>query len=140
MNLRWFILPIFLFSACHSRDRVHVETDEGPPRLAEMISMSDAKSSPQLLDGFYGLEDKLLALDRRTLQCSPAPSCLRGRKRSGFEGSSWASPKPLIDRVKTTALTATIQGTKLSPESFTQAGSVTSSCVMFQQDCSTANP
>jgi hypothetical protein len=101
-----------------------VETDEGPPRLAVMISMSDAKSSPQLLDGFYGLEDnswRWTAGHFSVLLRPPASAVDNGAVLK----VQLSVPKPLIDHVKTTALTATIQGTALSPESFTLPGSFT---------------
>ena len=110
--------------ACHSRDRVHVETDEGPPRLATMLTLADEKTSPQLLDGFYVLEGgawRWTAGHFSVLLAPPPGSAQNG----AILKARLTIPKPLIDHVKTVALTATIQGTTLSPESFTQAGDFT---------------
>jgi hypothetical protein len=88
-----------------------------------MISMSDPKLAPQLLEGFYGLEDKSWrwTSGHFSVMLSTPP-------RSSTDGAvlkiQLSIPKPLIDRVKTTTLTAEIAGTKLSPESFTQSGSL----------------
>jgi hypothetical protein len=111
-------------AACHSRDRVHVETDEGPPRMAMMISMADPASAPQLLEGFYGLEDKSWRWTAGHFSVN-----LRVPSGAGQNGAilkvQLSIPQPLIDHVKTTALTASIEGTSLSPESFTQSGAFT---------------
>lgn len=113
---------LLLLGGCHSKDRVHVETDEGPPRMAAMLTMADEKSSPQLLEGFYGLEDKQWrwTAGHFSVLLSTPPL---GSRDGAVLKVQLSIPKPLIDRVKTTTLTAEIAGTKLSPESFTQAGS-----------------
>jgi hypothetical protein len=113
-----------LFSACHSRDRVHVETDEGPTRLASMLTMADAKTSPQLLEGFYGLEDGAWrwTAGHFSVLLSPPPG---SAQNGAILKARFTIPQPLIDHVKTAALTASIQGNTLSPESFTQAGEFT---------------
>lgn len=87
-----------------------------------MLTMADEKSSAQLLEGFYGLEDKSwrwTAGHFSVLLSTP----LLGSRDGAVLKVQLSMPKPLIDRVKTTTLTAEVGGTKLSPESFTQAGS-----------------
>jgi hypothetical protein len=121
---RFLAAAVLLLSACHSKDRVHVETDEGPPHLATMISMSDTKLSQQLLEGFYGLEDKSWRWTAGHFSVLLSTPQLAVRDGAVLK-VQLSIPKPLIDRVKTTTLTAEIGGTKLSPESFTQPGSFT---------------
>jgi hypothetical protein len=113
---------LLLLGGCHSKDRVHVETDEGPPRMAAMITMADEKSSPQLLEGFYGLEDKSWRWTAGHFSVLLSTPPLASRDGAVLK-VQLSIPKPLIDRVKTTTLTAEIAGTKLSPESYTQTGS-----------------
>jgi hypothetical protein len=122
MRYRCLALAVLLVCGCRNKDRVHVETDEGPPRMVAMIAMSDEKSSPQLLEGFYGLEDKSwrwTAGHFGVLLSTPP----RAVQDGAVLKIQLSIPKPLIDRVKTTTLTAELGGTTLSPESFTQAGS-----------------
>jgi hypothetical protein len=125
MSLRISTLALAIVCAgtgCRSKGRIHVETDEGPPRLASVLAMSDEKAAPQLVEGFYGLEDKSWrwTAGHFSVLLSPPPSATRDGAVLKVQLSI---PQPLIDRVKTTTLTAEIGGTKLSPESFTQAGS-----------------
>jgi hypothetical protein len=122
MRYRFLALAVLLVCGCRNKDRVHVETDEGPPRMVAMITMSDEKASPQLLEGFYGLEDKSwrwTAGHFGVLLSTPPGAAQDGAVLK----IQLSIPKPLIDRVKTTTLTAELGGTKLSPESFTQSGS-----------------
>jgi hypothetical protein len=90
--------------------------------MVAMVTMSDEKASPQLLEGFYGLEDKSwrwTAGHFGVLLGTPPGAAQDGAVLK----IQLTIPKPLIDRVKTTTLTAELGGTKLSPESFTQSGS-----------------
>jgi len=122
-NSRVLVAAALLFvCACRSKDRVHVETDEGPPRLASTLLMSDEKMSPQLVEGFYGLEDKSWRWTAGHFSVLLSAPPLASRDGAVLR-VQLSIPKPLIDRVKTTTLTAEIGGIKLSPESFTQSGS-----------------
>lgn len=86
-----------------------------------MINLADEKTSPQLLEGFYGLEDGTWrwTAARFSVLLSPPPG---SAKNGALLKVRLTIPQPLIDHEKTVALTASIQGDKLSPESFTQAG------------------
>lgn len=101
-----------------------METDEGPPRLAMMISMADPKTSPQLLDGFYGLEGNSWRWTASHFSVSLRPPS-NAVQMGAILKVDLSIPQPLIDRVKTTTLMASVQATPLSPESFTQSGSFT---------------
>jgi hypothetical protein len=111
--------------ACHSKEqRLHVDTDEGPPRLASVIPMSAEKLGVQLVDGFYAPEGKSWrwTAGHFSVQLGTPP----GANTNGAVLKLAVSiPQPLIDRVKTTTLTAEINGTRLSPETFTQPGTFT---------------
>lgn len=121
---RWLLAAALVLPACHSRDRVHVETDEGPPRASEVVSMADAKASSQLVSGFYGLEagSWRWTAGRFSVMLGTPDNAVQNGATLKLELSV---PPPLIDRVKTTVLRANIQGTELTPESFTHAGTVT---------------
>jgi hypothetical protein len=123
-RLSAFLLAVCCFSACHNRDRVHVETDEGPPRMATMLAMSNERASAQLLEGFYNLEDHswrwtaghFSVLLRPPLYASDNGATLKVHL---------SVPKPVIDHVKTLSLTASVAGNQLTPETFTQPGEFT---------------
>jgi hypothetical protein len=124
---RSHLLPILLFvalSACKDRGRLHVETDEGAPRMATMIAMSNKQAAPQLLAGFYNLEDNTWRWTAGHFSVVLRPPTGAGQSGAVLK-VQLNVPQPVLDRVKTTSLTATIKGTSFAPESFTQAGSFT---------------
>jgi hypothetical protein len=89
-----------------------------------MIDMKDEKLAPQLLDGFYGLEDKSWRWTSGHFSVLLSPPLLSAQNGAVLK-VLLSIPQPLIDHVKTTTLTADVAGTRLSPESYTQAGSFT---------------
>jgi hypothetical protein len=125
LKFRWALAAALLFAtACHRKDKVRVETDEGPPHPSMFVSVSDPKTAPQLLDGFYGLEGnswRWTAGHFSVLLGAPPVAARNG----GVLKLDMTIPKPLIDLVKTTTLTVRIHGEKLPPESITQPGSFT---------------
>ncbi len=124
MHRKIAVFSLLLLAAGCSRDRVRVETDEGAPRLASMLAMSDPKAPTQLLDGWYGLEDKAwrwTAGHFAVLLRPPTASAQNGATLK----LQLSIPQALIDRVKTTTITATIKGTALPPETYTQTGAFT---------------
>jgi hypothetical protein len=119
-----FSVILLALTGCKNEDRLHVETNEGAPRLASMLAMSDPKAPTQLLDGWYGLEDKAWRWTSGHFAVLLRPPT--GSAQSGATLKlQFSIPQALIDRVKTTSITATIKGTPLPPETYTQAGSFT---------------
>jgi hypothetical protein len=121
------LLPLLLLAtlpACKDRSRVHVETDEGAPRMATMVAMSNKQAAAQLVDGFYNLEDNSWRWTAGHFSVVLRPPA--GAAQNGAVLKVQLNvPQAVLDRVKATALTATIKGTAFAPESYTQSGSFT---------------
>ena len=92
--------------------------------MATMLAMSDKRAPSQLLEGWYSLEDnswRWTAAHFGVLLRPPA-----GASRNGAELKLQLNiPQPLLDRVKKTSLTASINGNALPAETYSQSGSFT---------------
>jgi len=110
-----------LSSGCKNKDKTRLQTEEEPPRLATMLTMSDPRAPTQLLLGFYALE---AAGWRWT--AGHFTVVLRPPRDSGQFGAmlkvKFSVPQPVIERVKSTTLTATVAGVALPPETYTKTG------------------
>lgn len=118
------VFALLTVVGCRRNDRVKVETEEGAPRMATMLAMSDKRAPSQLLEGWYGLEDnswRWTAAHFNVLLRPPA-----GASRNGAVLKLQLNiPQPLLDRVKNTSLTATVKGSPLPRETYSQSGSFT---------------
>jgi len=110
-----------LTSGCRNKDKIRVQTEEEAPRLATMLTMADPRAPTQLLLGFYTLESggwrwtagKFSAVLRPPRDAAQVGAVLKLK---------FTVPPPVIDRVKSTTLTATLGGKALAPETYTKAG------------------
>jgi hypothetical protein len=114
---------LLLLTGCKRRDRkIRVQqTEEDTVSMASMIHMSDTRAAPQLLKGFYSIEEKSW---RWTMgQFSVA---LRPPRNAALNGATlhfkFTLPEAVLAKVKTVSLSASINGKALSPETYTQAG------------------
>jgi hypothetical protein len=115
---------IVFLSSCRKTDRVKIETEEEAPRLVTMLAMSDKRAPSQLLEGWYSLEDnswRWTASHFSVLLRPPAGAALDGAVLK----LQLSIPQALLDRVKSTSLTATVNGKAFPPEKYSQAGSFT---------------
>jgi hypothetical protein len=85
------------------------------------IRMGDPRAAGQLLAGFYDIEANSWRWTKRQFAVS-----LRAPKGSAQRGAvlvvSLTVPPPVIDSGKYVTLTATVNGTKLSPETWSSTG------------------
>jgi hypothetical protein len=111
-----------LLAGCKRDRKIRVQqTEEEGVSLASVISFGDARAAPQLLKGFYGIEEKAW---RWTMgQFSVA---LRPPRNAALKGATlhfkFTLPEAVLSKVKTVSLSASVNGTALSPETYTQAG------------------
>ncbi len=111
-------------SACKNSGRVGVDTDEEAPRLATMIAMSDPKAATQLISGFYPAETPawrwtaghFVVMLRPPLGAGQSGAVLKFR---------FTLPDSVLNKVKTTSLSASVNGSPLSPETYTKSGEYT---------------
>ena len=121
-NLALAVL-LCLLPGCKHRDRrIRVQqTEEDSPTLASVIQIGDPRAAPQLLKGFYGIEEKSW---RWTMgQFSVA---LRPPRNAALNGATlhfkFTLPEAVLAKLKTVSLSASINGTTISPETYTQPG------------------
>ncbi len=122
MHKTALLLALLAFaSGCRNKDKIRVQTEEEPPRLAAMLTMGDPRSASQLLLGFYPVEQsgwrwtagKFSVLLRPPRDAAQMGAVLKFK---------FSIPPPVMDRVKETKLTAYVGDTKLPPETYSKAG------------------
>ncbi len=120
-----FALLIALsFTGCHRDRRVRVQTDEEPPRLAMMLSVADPRAATQLVNGFYSLEN-----NSWRWTAGKFAVVLRPPRAADTKGAvlkfKFNLPEAVLNKVKTLAISAAVNGAALSAESYTQPGEYT---------------
>lgn len=112
-------------SACrgkHSPTAVkNEEQQEGGPRIASALKMGDASTAAQLLRGFYGLEGNAWRWTAGTFTVLLRPPLIAAQHGATLN-LSCSVPDVVIQKLKTTTLTATIGKTKLGSETYTKPG------------------
>jgi hypothetical protein len=112
-----------LLTACKHRDRkIRVQqTEEDSVSLASVIRIGDPRAAPQLLKGFYGIEEKSW---RWTM--GQFTVALRPPRNAALKGATlhfkFTLPEAVLAKLKTVSLSASVSGTPLSPETYTQPG------------------
>jgi hypothetical protein len=104
------------------RQKVQVQsTEEGAPRLASTVHMGDPKADTQLVNGFYGVEQNAWRWTAKNFSLvlhPPAGSAQRGATLQ----VKLTVPDVVTNKLKAVALSATVNGTSLAPETYSQPG------------------
>jgi hypothetical protein len=117
------LLGAAALDGCKRRERkIRVQqTDEDTATLASMIQMGDPKAAPQLLKGFYNVESNTW---RWTM--GKFAVALRPPRNASVKGATlhfkFVLPEAVLSKIKTTSISATVNGTPLSAETYTQPG------------------
>jgi hypothetical protein len=112
-----------LLAGCKHRDKkIRVEqTEEDSSVLASAIHMGDPKVAPQLLKGFYGIESNAWRWTAGSFAIA-----LRPPRNAALKGATlhfrFVLPEAILSKLKTVSLSASVNGTALSPETYTQPG------------------
>ncbi|MBZ5586002.1 MAG: hypothetical protein LAQ30_28190 [Acidobacteriia bacterium] len=110
--------------AC-KKEKIRVQqTEEEAPRLASTVHMGDARVQPQLVNGFYGIEDNAWRWTARQFTVVLRPP-FGAAQKGGVLKVQLTVPDPVIQKLKTTTLSASINGHALPPETYTQQGEYT---------------
>ncbi len=97
------------------------DTIEETPSLLPMIQVADPKASAQLVKGFYEVEGNSWrwTMGRFSVVLSPPP----GATKSGATlVLRFSLPEPVIKKVGSVRLSATVDGTPLEPQQYDSAG------------------
>ena len=89
--------------------------------LASMIHTADPRSEPQLLSGFYGVENNSWRWAGPRFSVN-----LRPPANAAQDGATlllkFTIPDVVINQLKSMTLSSTVNGTKLEPETYTRSG------------------
>ena len=111
--------------ACKRRDNIRVaQTEEETPQLATMVHVADPSTTTQLVSGFYGVEQNAWRWTAGHFSVVLRPPHSAAQKGATLQ-LKLTIPEPVIQRLKTMSLSASIAGTTLPAESYTHAGEYT---------------
>ena len=115
---------MFVPTACKRHKRVTVQTEEEGPSLATVVHVADPHAAPQLLSGFYGVEQNSWRWTAGKFSVVLRPPRTAAAKGATLQ-LKFTVPDVVITKLKAMSLSATVNGTALNPESYTQPGEFT---------------
>ena len=112
-------------AGCKRRSRAKVQlTEEETPQLASTVHVADPRSAAQLVSGFYDIEQN--AWRWTAGKFSVVLRVPRGAAQKGAVlHLNFAIPDAVIQKLNAVGVGATIDGTALKAQSYTQPGDVT---------------
>ena len=115
---------ILLTPACKRKTvKVQVAEDEGPT-MASIVHTGDPKSDPQLVSGFYSIEDHAWRWTAQRFSVVLRPPA-GAAERGATLNVGLAFPDAVASKLKTVSLSGNIGATALPPETYTQPGTYT---------------
>jgi hypothetical protein len=100
------------------------QADQEAPGMASTVHMGDPQIGNQLVSGFYGIEQNAWRWTGRRFSLVLRPPSGASQKGATLQ-LRLTVPPVVIEKLKTIALSATIGGSTLPPETYTQAGNYT---------------
>jgi hypothetical protein len=100
------------------------QADQEAPGMASTVHMGDPRIGNQLVSGFYGIEQNAWRWTGRRFSLVLRPPFGSAQKGATLQ-LRLTVPPVVIEKLKTIALSATIGGSTLPPETYTQAGDYT---------------
>jgi len=123
-----FLLVVLLLAAtlagggCRRQERERLEvTEEEPPPLASVVHVADPAAAAQLLKGFHALEQGSWRWTAGSFAVALRPPA-RASERGARLTVRLSIPDVVMERLKTLTLKATVDGTALSPETYSKPG------------------
>lgn len=111
--------------ACKRKRKPQVKVDltdeSGTQQMLSTVSVADPRGTPQLIRGFYGLEDNQWRWTTSKFAVTLRPPAMAAQKGATLI-FKFTIPDPVIAKVKSTTLKATVNGTATEPQTFTKAG------------------
>jgi hypothetical protein len=94
------------------------------PPLQSRVNMSDPRTAGQLLDGFYGVEAGAWRWTARQFSVKLKPPAGAAQKGATLR-LELVLPPPVIEKSPAIALSASVEGSPLAPETYSAAGNYT---------------
>jgi hypothetical protein len=114
----------FVPLACNRHKPVVVQTEEEGPILATIVHVADPRTAAQLLSGFYGVEQNSWRWTAGKFSVVLRPPRTAAAKGATLQ-LKFSVPQVVIAKLKAMSLSATVNGSPLSPESYTLPGEFT---------------
>jgi hypothetical protein len=116
------LTALVLVPAACKRKKVRVgATDEETPQMRSVLNMGDPRIEPQLISGFYGVEEAAWRWTARQFSVALKPPF--GSSQKGAKLTMKITVPPvIIEKLKNVSLSATAAGSPLPPETYTTAG------------------
>ena len=122
------ILAVAVLIACpagcnRNRSKVDATIEEAPPQQMEqtMVQANDPKASTQLIKGFYAVEQGSYRWTMGQFSASLRPP-LHASERGARLILNFGVPEPVIKKLKSIKLSASIDGVALPAETYTKPG------------------
>jgi len=109
-------------AGCRRQKRITVQTTEETPVLATMVATADPNAAKQLAGGFYGVEQNSWRWTAGRFSVLLHPPRMAARNGATLQ-LKFAIPAVAFPRMKGVSLSAYVNGTALSPQTYTQPGS-----------------
>jgi hypothetical protein len=109
---------------CHRKKATESATVEEAPRVASTVHTGDPKSAPQLLSGFYDIENGAWRWTGKQFTVELGVPFGAGQKGATLE-LDFSIPDVAIAKSKTLTLAASVDGNSLPPETYSKAGEYT---------------
>jgi hypothetical protein len=98
-----------------------VQEAPGRPKLLASIRMGDPAAESQLLSGFYTVEDNAWRWTGKDFSVALRPPAGAGQQGAALK-FTFTIPQPSIAKLKSVTVSASVNGTALPPETYSQAG------------------
>ena len=111
--------------ACRRKRKQQVKVDlteeNGPTQMLSVVNVADPRATPQLVRGFYGLEDNQWRWTMSKFAVTLRPPAGAAQKGATLI-LKFAIPDPIIANVRSTTLTVSVNGAAIAPQTFSKAG------------------
>lgn len=127
MSKRSIHVPILLISilaaaaGCKSTQSKPQATIEEAPALASMLQVSDPKAAAQLVKGFYDVEAGSWRWTARQFSATLSPPATAAERGARLI-LRLTVPDPVIEKLSSVKLSASVEGAALGEETFSKAG------------------
>ncbi|MGA1996121.1 MAG: hypothetical protein ABSH45_10120 [Bryobacteraceae bacterium] len=116
-----------LSPGCKRDQKVQVQPtieEEDTPRLASAVPMNVPKLAPQLVSGFYPIENNSWRWTGKQFSVLLRPPTAAAQ-RGAVLSLEFSVPDPVIQTLHAVTLKASVEGTALPPETYTKSGAYT---------------
>jgi hypothetical protein len=112
-------------AGCKRGKKTRVEaTDESGPVLASVVNVADPRASVQLLKGFHDVEGNAWRWTMGKFSATLRPP-LNAPQKGATLVVKLRIPEPVMDQLKSTTLTANVNGAPIPGETYSKAGEYT---------------